>query len=187
MSLRKQPNRGSCHATSRKREVTPCRCRCFHLAGRSYAQPEWLIDRANSPARFPPRVRARELWRWRRNGSSSAGRCHLLAIRDQERAGLESSSRRECGAKSTPRSHRAIEGVDIAIRQRARSLRPPNPSARTGKSGVSIPVRGPRRSAFLRQHDRMIKMTVPGPFTMSSRRKRFLCERRRWRSTTRPA
>ena len=29
----------------------------------SYAQPEWLIDRAKLASRFPPRVRARELWR----------------------------------------------------------------------------------------------------------------------------
>ena len=29
----------------------------------SYPQPEWLIDRAKLAGRFPPRVRARELWR----------------------------------------------------------------------------------------------------------------------------
>ena len=29
----------------------------------SYAQPEWLIDRAKLAGRFPPRVRAKELWR----------------------------------------------------------------------------------------------------------------------------
>jgi 5-methyltetrahydropteroyltriglutamate--homocysteine methyltransferase len=29
----------------------------------SYAQPNWLIDRKRRGERFPPRVRARELWR----------------------------------------------------------------------------------------------------------------------------
>ena len=29
----------------------------------SCAQPNWLIDREKLAARFPPRVRARELWR----------------------------------------------------------------------------------------------------------------------------
>src|SRR4051812_50074874 len=29
----------------------------------SYAQPDWLIDREKLRGRFPPRVRARELWR----------------------------------------------------------------------------------------------------------------------------
>ena len=29
----------------------------------SYAQPDWLIDRKNLAGRFPPRVRAKELWR----------------------------------------------------------------------------------------------------------------------------
>src|SRR6266545_2793090 len=29
----------------------------------SYAQPDWLIDRKKLAGRFPPRVRARELWR----------------------------------------------------------------------------------------------------------------------------
>jgi len=28
----------------------------------SYPQPEWLIDRGKLAGRFPPRVRARELW-----------------------------------------------------------------------------------------------------------------------------
>jgi 5-methyltetrahydropteroyltriglutamate--homocysteine methyltransferase len=29
----------------------------------SYPQPDWLIDREKLAGRFPPRVRARELWR----------------------------------------------------------------------------------------------------------------------------
>src|SRR4029077_14247916 len=56
----------------------------------SYAQPEWLIDRKNLAGRFPPRVRARELWRvpptCREEAQDDAT---LLAIRDKERAGLD--------------------------------------------------------------------------------------------------
>src|SRR5688500_20248886 len=56
----------------------------------SYAQPEWLIDRKKLAGRFPPRVRAKELWRvgpeWLRKAQDDAT---LLAIRDQERAGLD--------------------------------------------------------------------------------------------------
>src|SRR5690606_3723286 len=51
----------------------------------SYAQPEWLIDRNKLAGRFPPRVRARELWRvdpeWLDQAQDDAT---LLAIRDQE-------------------------------------------------------------------------------------------------------
>lgn len=44
----------------------------------SYPQPEWLIDRKKLAGRFPPRVRARELWRMirratRRHFSAEAG------------------------------------------------------------------------------------------------------------------
>jgi len=56
----------------------------------SYPQPDWLIDRAKLAGRFPPRVRARELWRvapeWLEQAQDDAT---LLAIRDQERAGLD--------------------------------------------------------------------------------------------------
>ena len=56
----------------------------------SYAQPDWLIDRKNLAGRFPPRVRANELWRvapeWLVQAQNDAT---LLAIRDQERAGLD--------------------------------------------------------------------------------------------------
>jgi len=56
----------------------------------SYAQPDWLIDREKLRKRFPPRVRARELWRvapeWLEQAQDDAT---ILAIRDQERAGLD--------------------------------------------------------------------------------------------------
>src|SRR2546422_9779965 len=60
----------------------------------SYPQPEWLIDRAKLAGRFPPRVRARELWRvpepWLAEAQDDATR---LAIRTQEQAGLDEIGR----------------------------------------------------------------------------------------------
>ena len=55
----------------------------------SYAQPEWLIDRKKLASRFPPRVRATELWRIASEFLDQAqDDATLLAIRDQERAGV---------------------------------------------------------------------------------------------------
>jgi 5-methyltetrahydropteroyltriglutamate--homocysteine methyltransferase len=73
----------------------------------SYAQPDWLIDRKKLAGRFPPRVRARELWRvppeFLEEGQDDAT---LLAIRDQERAGLDiiidGEQRREKGHPDRP-------------------------------------------------------------------------------------
>ena len=56
----------------------------------SYAQPDWLIDRKKLAGRFPPRVRAKELWRVAPEYLDQAqDDATLLAIRDQERAGLD--------------------------------------------------------------------------------------------------
>ena len=56
----------------------------------SYAQPDWLLDRSKLAKRFPPRVRAGELWRidpqYLEEAQDDATR---LAILDQERAGLD--------------------------------------------------------------------------------------------------
>ena len=61
----------------------------------SYTQPEWLIDRMNLAGRFPPRVRARELWRVAPEFLEEAqDDATLLAIRDQERAGTRYHHRR---------------------------------------------------------------------------------------------
>jgi 5-methyltetrahydropteroyltriglutamate--homocysteine methyltransferase len=50
----------------------------------SYAQPDWLIDRKNLASRFPPRVRAKELWRVAPEFLDQAqDDATLLAIRDQ--------------------------------------------------------------------------------------------------------
>jgi hypothetical protein len=56
----------------------------------SYAQPDWLIERKKLAGRFPPRVRAQELWRVTPEFLDQAqDDAPLLAIRDQERAGLD--------------------------------------------------------------------------------------------------
>jgi 5-methyltetrahydropteroyltriglutamate--homocysteine methyltransferase len=137
----------------------------------SYAQPDWLIDRKNLAGRFPPRVRARELWRvapeWLDQAQDDAT---LLAIRDQERAGLDIVTDGEMRRESySNRFATALEGVDIDNPGTAldRSGHP-NPVPRvTGKVRRKHPVEV-RDVQFLRANtDRVIKMTVPGPFTMS--------------------
>ena len=76
----------------------------------SYPQPEWLIDRKKLAGRFPPRVRARELWRVAEPYlAGGAGRRDLLAIRAQEEAGPRHHHRRRDPARELlqPLRHRA--------------------------------------------------------------------------------
>jgi 5-methyltetrahydropteroyltriglutamate--homocysteine methyltransferase len=137
----------------------------------SYAQPDWLIDRKKLAGRFPPRVRARELWRVAPEYLEQAqDDATLLAIRDQERAGLDIITDGEQRRESySNRFATALEGVDIDNPGSAldRSGHP-NPVPRvTGKIRRKHPVEL-RDAEFLRANtDRAIKMTVPGPFTMS--------------------
>ncbi len=137
----------------------------------SYAQPDWLIDRKKLAGRFPPRVRARELWRVAPQFLDEAqDDATLLAIRDQERAGLDIITDGEQRRESySNRFATALEGVDIDNPGTAldRSGHP-NPVPRvTGKVRRTHPVEL-RDVEFLRANtDRAIKMTVPGPFTMS--------------------
>src|SRR6266568_2691119 len=137
----------------------------------SYAQPEWLIDRQKLAGRFPPRVRARELWRIPPEYLAQAqDDATLLAIRDQERAGLDIITDGEMRRESySNRFATALDGVDIDNPGTAldRSGHP-NPVPRvTGKIRRSHPVEV-RDVEFLRANtDRLIKITVPGPFTMS--------------------
>ena len=137
----------------------------------SYAQPEWLIDRKSLSGRFPPRVRARELWRVAREFLDEAqDDATLLAIRDQEHAGLDIiTDGEQCRESYSNRFATALEGVDIDNPGTAldRSGHP-NPVPRiVGKIRRKQPVEV-RDVEFLRSNtDRMIKITVPGPFTMS--------------------
>jgi 5-methyltetrahydropteroyltriglutamate--homocysteine methyltransferase len=137
----------------------------------SYAQPEWLIDRKKLAGRFPPRVRAKELWRVAPEHLEQAqDDATLLAIRDQERAGLDIITDGEMRRESySNRFATALEGVDIDNPGTAldRSGHP-NPVPRVaGKVRRKHPVEV-RDLQFLRAStDRTIKITVPGPFTMS--------------------
>src|SRR6187399_401816 len=137
----------------------------------SYPQPDWLIDRAKLADRFPPRVRARELWRVAPEYLDAArDDATLLAIRAQEQAGLDIVTDGEMRRESySNRFATALEGVDIDNPGSAldRSGHP-NPVPRvTGKVRRKRPVEV-RDVKFLRaKTTRMIKMTVPGPFTMS--------------------
>jgi 5-methyltetrahydropteroyltriglutamate--homocysteine methyltransferase len=137
----------------------------------SYAQPDWLIDRKKLAGRFPPRVRAKDLWRVAPEFLDQAqDDATLIAIRDQERAGLDIVTDGEMRRESySNRFATALEGVDIDNPGTAldRSGHP-NPVPRVvGKVRRKHPVEV-RDVQFLRANtDRAIKITVPGPFTMS--------------------
>src|SRR5215216_2011055 len=137
----------------------------------SYAQPDWLIDRAKLAGRFPPRVRAKELWRVKAEYLAQAqDDATVLAIRAQEKAGLDIITDGEMRRESYSNHFAtALEGVDID-----------NPGTALDRSGHSNPVPriagpierpepvGVRDVEFLKAHtDHYVKMTVPGPFTMS--------------------
>jgi 5-methyltetrahydropteroyltriglutamate--homocysteine methyltransferase len=137
----------------------------------SYPQPDWLIDREKLGGRFPPRVRARELWRVPEPYLAEAqDDATLMAIKAQEEAGLDIITDGEIRRESySNRFATALEGIDLD-----------NPGTALDRSGHPNPVPrvvGPirRRHAvgvrdlqFLRSHtQRHVKVTVPGPFTMA--------------------
>jgi 5-methyltetrahydropteroyltriglutamate--homocysteine methyltransferase len=137
----------------------------------SYPQPEWLIDRKKLAGRFPPRVRALELWRIEKSFLKEAqDDATVLAIRAQEEAGIDIVTDGEIRRESySNRFATALEGVDID-----------NPGTALDRSGHPNPVprivgKIRRKHAvevndllFLKKNtDRKVKITVPGPFTMS--------------------
>src|SRR6201986_332445 len=137
----------------------------------SYAQPEWLIDRKKLAGRFPPRVRAKEMWRVAPEHLAQAqDDATLLAIRDQERAGLDIITDGEMRRESYyNRFATALEGVDIdnpgTAPDRAGH---PNPVPRVaGKVRRKHPVEVDGIKFLRANTARTIKITVPGPFTMS--------------------
>src|SRR5258706_1952609 len=97
----------------------------------SYAQPDWLIDRKKLAGRFPPRVRAKELWRVAPEFLDQAqDDATILAIRAQERAGLDIITDGETRRESySNRFATALEGVDID-----------NPGSALDRSGHPNPV-----------------------------------------------
>jgi 5-methyltetrahydropteroyltriglutamate--homocysteine methyltransferase len=140
----------------------------------SYPQPDWLIDR-DLLKTMVPRVRVPEIWRvpgaWLEQAQDDAT---LLAIRDMERAGVDIITDGEMRRESySNRFATALDGVDID-----------HPATITGRAGK--PVRVPRITGrvrrrhpvevrdvrFLRRNtERTIKITLPGPFTMSRQAK----------------
>jgi 5-methyltetrahydropteroyltriglutamate--homocysteine methyltransferase len=137
----------------------------------SYPQPEWLIDRKKLAGRFPPRVRARELWRIEAPFLKEAqDDATVLAIRAQEEAGLDIITDGEIRRESySNRFATALEGVDIDNPGSAldRSGHP-NPVPRiVGKVRRKHPVEIDDLLFLKKQTRKQVKMTVPGPFTMS--------------------
>src|SRR6202034_2615653 len=134
----------------------------------SYPQPDWLIDRKRLGV---PRVRAPELWRVAEPFLEGAqDDATILAIRDMERAGIDVITDGEIRRESySNRFATALDGVDIE--------HPGSTMGRTGVANVVPRVVGPirRRHAvevrdvqFLRANtDRVIKITIPGPFTLA--------------------
>src|ERR1700723_184999 len=137
----------------------------------SYPQPEWLIDREKLGHRMPPRVRAAELWRVAPEFLEQAqDDATILAIRQQELAGLDIITDGEMRRESySNRFATALSGVDLD--------NPGKVISRTGTTTAVPRVVGKIRREhpvevrdlkFLRANtDRKIKITVPGPFTMS--------------------
>jgi 5-methyltetrahydropteroyltriglutamate--homocysteine methyltransferase len=136
----------------------------------SYPQPDWLIDRARLGAVMPPRVRLDSLWRIPPDLLEQAqDDATVLAIREQERAGLDIVTDGEIRRESySNRFATVLDGLDLD-----------RPGTRVSRSGHTVAVprvvgrirrRAPvevRDVRFLRRHTRMpIKMTLPGPFTM---------------------
>jgi 5-methyltetrahydropteroyltriglutamate--homocysteine methyltransferase len=137
----------------------------------SYPQPEWLIDRKKLAGRFPPRVRALELWRVEGSLLKEAqDDATVLAIRAQEEAGLDIITDGEIRRESySNRFATALEGVDIDNPGTAldRSGHP-NPVPRiVGRVRRKHPVEVEDLLFLKKQTSRKTKITVPGPFTMS--------------------
>lgn len=137
----------------------------------SYAQPRWLIDKTRLGERLPPRVLLHALWKPAPEDLEEAmNDATLIALEDQARAGVDIVTDGEMRRESySNRFANALEGVDID-----------NPGEAMDRTGKRVPVprvTGPikRRTAveapyvgFLKAHtDKLIKITLPGPFTMS--------------------
>ena len=136
----------------------------------SYPQPDWLIDRAKLGAKVP-RVRAPEIWRISPEHLEEAqDDATLLAIRDMEQAGIDIITDGEMRRESySNRFATALDGIDIV-----------NPGSTINRSGAQAVV--PRVSGAIRRRHpvevrdvqflrantaRPIKITLPGPFTMT--------------------
>ena len=137
----------------------------------SYVQPDWLVDRHMLKSMVPPRVRARDIWKIPPDQLKDAqDAATLTAIHDMERAGIDIITDGEIRRESySNRFATALDGIDLD-----------NPAEVPGRSGkpITVPrITGPIRRTnavevrdveFLRANtDRAIKITMPGPFTMT--------------------
>ena len=137
----------------------------------SYVQPDWLVDRDNLKSRLPPRVRAREMWKIPEDALQEAqDTATLAAIHDMEHAGIDIISDGEIRRESySNRFATALGGIDID-----------KPGSAIDRTGHANPV--PRIADKIRRErpvelrdveflvantDRMTKITIPGPFTMT--------------------
>jgi 5-methyltetrahydropteroyltriglutamate--homocysteine methyltransferase len=104
----------------------------------SFPQPEWLIDRSKLAGRFPPRVRARELWRIAEPYLAEAlDDATTLAIQAQEQAGLDIITDGEIRRESySNRFATALDGVDVD-NGGARSQQPSKSSAARSQADPS--------------------------------------------------
>lgn len=137
----------------------------------SYPQPEWLIDRDRLKSRLPPRVRATELWRMQSPLLEEAQNdATIIALLDQDRAGIDILGDGEMRRESySNRLATALSGIDID--------KPGSAQDRTGKSNPVPRVAGPIRRVeaieaqdvplLKRTTDKPLKITIPGPFTMT--------------------
>jgi 5-methyltetrahydropteroyltriglutamate--homocysteine methyltransferase len=137
----------------------------------SLPQPGWLIDREKLRTRLPPRVRAREVWRVAEPLLEEAqDDATLIAIHDQERLGIDIVTDGEMRRESySNRFATALEGVDLD--------KPGHTLSRSGRPDIVPRVVGPIRRRhpvevrdveFLAANtSRTVKITVPGPFTMT--------------------
>jgi 5-methyltetrahydropteroyltriglutamate--homocysteine methyltransferase len=138
----------------------------------SYPQPNWLVDHDKLIGRgVPPRVRMREVWRIPEPYLEEAqDDATIVAIRDLERAGIDIVTDGEMRRESySNHFSNALDGVDVD--------NPAQGLSRRGRPDILPRIVGPikrrepvnvRDVQVLRAAtDRTIKITVPGPFTMS--------------------
>ena len=139
----------------------------------SYPQPDWLIDREKL-SKFVPRTRVPELWRipepWLEQAQDDAT---IVAIREMERAGIDIISDGEIRRESySNKFSNALAGLDRE-KEGKRTIVAAGNTVTMPVPLFSGPVRRMgavevRDVAFLRANtDRTIKITLPGPFTMS--------------------
>jgi hypothetical protein len=137
----------------------------------SYAQPEWLIDRKKLAGRFPPRTRAKELWRipprtcWRKRGTMPRS---MPCMSRRRRPRHHHRWRDPARELFQPLCHRTGWRGHGQPGHRARPLGPPEPGAARGRPDQPPPCGAGARCEFLkRTRSKAIKITVPGPFTMA--------------------